>query len=348
MAEDFFTSVFPTLSSGKETKILISSTPNGYNLFHKFWVDAERGLNGFKHQRFDWWCHPDRDQAWADEQKAVLGELKYTQEVLMNFLGSSMTLFTGATLSSFSADTPMVQYGEGQYAGLKLYQKPVTDRKYVMTVDVSRGRHLDYSAFTVFDISDYPHKIVSVYKNNAIAPLQLAALVFEVSKKYNDAYILVEINDVGAQVAEELFYSYEVENMFWTKGGDTLGKKGSDPYPGIRTTTKTKRMGCANLKDIVEKQQLIINDLDMIQEAAVFIQSKTGSYQADEGAHDDLMMTLVLFAWMCTQSWFADLTDKSMRNQMYLDAAKRIEEDLCMDFYYDDGIQEPEAAGFGF
>jgi hypothetical protein len=335
IADEFFTSMFPTLSSGKETKLIISSTPNGYNHFHKIWSEAEKGINGFAHVRCDWWEHPDRDENWAEEQRQALGEIKYQQEVCVSFLGSSMTLLDGATLARLTYDVPLKDYGEGDYAGLKVYASPQDNHSYVMTVDVSRGRHLDYSAFTIFDVTEYPHRIACTFYNNTVAPLMYAGIIYQVAKQYNEAYLLIEINDIGAQVAEELYNAYEYENMFWTKAGDKLGEAGADPYPGIRTTKKTKTIGCANLKDIVEKNQLIINDYTMIKELAVFIQNRTGSYAADEGQHDDSVMTLVLFAWLCVQPWFCDLTDKSMRNKMYENLIHKMEEDLLVGGFSD-------------
>lgn len=348
-AEEFFTSVFPTLSSGKETKILISSTPNGFNMFHKLWNDAEKGKNGFIAQRFNWWDHPDRNQKWADEQKAVLGELKFAQEVLCTFLGSSRTLLNTDTQANLSASDPIRWYKDGMYAGMKIYQNPIKSRKYTMTVDVSRGRHLDYSTFMVFDVTEYPHRIVASYRNNQVAPLMYAALLHKVAMEYNEAYVLVEINDAGSQVAEELYYTFEYENLYWTKAGATLGQKGTDPYPGIRTTKKTKRIGCNNLKDIIEKQQLIVDDADAISEFRTFIQNNAGNYEADEGFHDDMVACLWLFAWLVTQSWFVDLMDKNIKDAMYSGIVADMEND-CLTIEYVNGLEDyeqesPEQAG---
>ena len=336
VAEDFFTSVYPTISSGKDTKILISSTPNGFNMFHKFWVDAEKGTNGFIPQRFDWWEHPERDQKWADEQLAVLGELKYNQEVLMTFNGSSKSLLSGQTLARLAYINPIKEF-DGQEKGLKIYRWPEKHRKYVMTVDVSRGRHLDYSTFTVFDITEYPHRIAATYRNNEISPMLYASMIHNVAMKYNEAYTLIEINDVGAQVADILWHELEYEAMFWTKGGDELGKTGSDPYPGIRTTKKTKRIGCSNAKDIIDNQQLIVDDYEMIHEFSTFVQTDSGSYEADPGAnaHDDVVMTVVLYAWMATQSWFRDLTDSDLRIKMHEDHVRQMEDTLAMPMFND-------------
>lgn len=341
LAEEFFTSVYPTISSSKDSKIIITSTPHGYNMFHKFWVEAENGVNGFFPVKVEWTEMPGRTQEWYDDQKKVLGELKAAQELDCTFLGSATTLLTGGTLASLVHSIPLKEYND-QYKGLKVYKHPQKERKYTMTVDVSRGRHLDASAFMVFDVSEYPHRIVATFNNKEIAPLMYAGIIYQIAKQYNEAYILVEINDVGAQVADELYYTYEYENLYWTKSGDQLGKKGADPYPGIRTTKSTKRIGCANLKDVVEKQQLIIDDFQTIQELSTFIQSKTGSYEADEGMHDDMCMCLVLFAWLISQPWFKDLYDRDIRNQMYLNTIKQMEEDLMMPEYSDGNEYYPE------
>jgi hypothetical protein len=336
LAEDFFTSVYPTISSSLESKIIITSTPHGMNMFHKFWSEAVKGTNGFTPVKVEWTEMPGRDINWYNSQKEVLGELKAAQELDCQFLGSSLTLLSGATLSTLTYDTPIKEYTD-QYKGLKIYANPVKDRNYVMTVDTSRGRHLDSSAFMVFDITEYPHRIVASYNNNEVSPLFYAAIVHRLSMIYNEAYTLVEINDIGAQVADELYHTFEMENLFWSKGGDQLGKKGADPYPGIRTTTKTKRIGCANLKDIIDKQQLIVNDFQSIQELSTFIQSKSGSYAADEGYHDDMVATLFLFAWLVAQPWFSELTDKNMRNQMYTNAVQQMEDDICLGMEFSDG-----------
>jgi len=238
-----------------------------------------------------------------------------------------------------SFDVPIKTYA-GEFSGLLVYKTPVPNRQYIMTVDVSRGRHLDSSAFTLFDVTEYPHRIVATYNNNEVAPLMFAAIINSMHKNYNDAYILIEINDIGGQVADELYYTYEVEEMFWTKSGDQLGKKGADPYPGIRTTKKTKRIGCANIKDVIEKEQLVVNDAVMIQQRSTFVQSDSGSYEADEGFHDDLVMTLVLYGWLVTQTWFNDLTNKNMRNQMYEHKLSAIEDALTPFGFYDDGTTD--------
>lgn len=334
-ADDFFTAVYPTITAGgknSKTKVFMTSTPNGYNHFHKFWVEAHKeGIewNGFTPLRVHWYESPGRDQAWYDEQKAVLGELKAAQELDAEFLGSSKTLLTGSTLARLSHETPLKVYTD-QYKGLKVYAMPEKNRVYSMSVDVSRGRHLDNSAFVVFDITTYPHTIAAVYMNNEVPPLLYSSIIHTIARSYNNAYVLVEINDIGGQVADTLWNELEYENMHWTKAGEILGKSGSDPYPGIRTTKKTKRIGCANLKDMIDNNQLIVNDYDMIHELSTFVQSSTGSYEADEGFHDDVVMCAVLHAWMVSQIWFNELTDSNLRLKMHSDHIQEMEDQLCM------------------
>jgi hypothetical protein len=350
LAEEFFTSVYPTIISSKESKIILTSTPNGFNHFYKFWNEAEKGVNGFYPIRVTWQEMPDRDIKWYNEQVKVLGELKAAQEIDVSFLGSSRQLLTSATMNTLSASIPLSEFGDGQYKGLKIYKQPEDEHIYTMSVDVSRGRHLDSSAFMIFDVTTYPHKIVCSYNNPNIAPLMYAGFVHDLAKRYNDAYILVEINDIGAQVAEELYHTYEYENLYWTKSGDELGKKGSDPYPGVRTTKKTKRIGCANLKDIIEKQQLIVDDLQAIQELSTFVQNDAGTWEADEGFHDDAVTCLWLHAWVIMQPWFIDLTDKSMRDKLYQNLEKQLEDELLPFFVQDAArdrfdVETPEDLG---
>jgi hypothetical protein len=254
------------------------------------------------------------------------------------FLGSSMQLLTPSTLSRLSYDIPIKEYTD-QYSGLKIYATPKEKHSYVMTVDVSRGRHLDASAFWVVDVTAQPYRIAATYNNNEISPLMYATLLHRIAVNYNDAYVLIEINDVGAQVAESLYYDFEYDSMFWTKSGDQVGKKGADPYPGIRTTKKTKRIGCANLKDLIEKNNLIINDELTIKQLSTFIQSKSGSYEADEGFNDDMVACGFLFAWLCAQPWFKDLTDQDMRMQMYSTILEEIEQDLLPTFGFSNGLE---------
>lgn len=333
LAEAFFTAVYPTISVDKNSKIMITSTPNGFNHFHKFWVEAEKtsrgepGGNGFYPLRIYWHETPGRDQKWYEDQVLALGELKAAQEIDAEFMGSSRQLLSAKAMNNFTFETPIKEFTDN-YKGLRIYRAPIKGHSYVTTVDTSRGRHLDDSAFIVFDITDYPHTIAAVFNNNEISPLMYSGVVHQISKNYNEAYILVETNDVGSQVAEDIWFSFEYENMFWTKG-NLLGKVGN-PYPGLRTTTKTKRIGCANTKDIIEKNQLLINDQQIISQFSTFVQSSNSSYAADKGFKDDLVMCVVMFGWLCSQPWFIELSDKNVKNQMYSSVIEQMKDDLVL------------------
>jgi len=346
MAEAFFTAVYPTITAGKESKVFMTSTPNGFNHFYKFWNEAERGLNGFFHLRVHWYETPGRDQEWYETQKSVLGELKAAQELDAEFLGSSRQLLTAATMSRLTYSTPTREHTNDAYKGLKVYADPIKTNSYVMTVDVSRGRHLDASAFIVWDVSQYPFTIAATFNNNEVSPMMYTNIIQRIARIYNEAYILVEINDVGAQVANDLYFEFEYENQFWTKSGDQLGKKGADPYPGIRTTKKTKRIGCANLKDMIEKNQILINDYEFVTQLSTFVQSDSGSYEADDGFHDDMVMCGVLFAWLLTQPWFRDLSDEDVRLKMYEKSIAAIEDDLVPFGFMNDGQYDEENVEF--
>lgn len=346
-ADDFFTSVYPTITASTESKVIMTSTPNGFNHFYKFWNDAQKGINNFVPVRCYWHEMPGRDQTWYDTQRSILGEIKAAQELDAEFLGSSRQLLNPSVMNRLSYLVPIKEY-DGEYTGLKIYESPTKEDSYVITVDVSRGRHLDYSAFVVWKISKYPFSIVATYNNNEISPMMYTNIIQKIGRNYNEAYLLVEINDVGAQVANDLFYEFEYENMFWTKSGDTLGRKGADPFPGIRTTKKTKRVGCANLKDVIEKQQILITDYWFINQLSTFVQSDSGSYQADDGFFDDVVMCGVLFGWLITQPWFKDLTNKDIRLKMYEQSVHQIEEDLVPFGFYSNGLEEEDRFQEGY
>lgn len=307
--DEFFASVFPTISSGETTKILFTSTPNGLNHFYKTCEGAKQDLNGYQYVEVPWQRVPGRDAAW---QKETLGAMdfdmeKFAQEFECAFLGSSGTLISGAALKSLVSKVPLTQSD-----GLTQYYKPEPNHKYVIVADVSRGKGLDYSAFQVVDVTGMPYQQVCVFKNNMITPLDYAGVINGVSKLYNSATILVEINDVGAQVVDSLHYDYESELIIYTENAGARGKRISGGFGnaerGIRTTKTVKAIGCSMLKLLVEQHQLIINDHDTIYELSRFSKKGT-SYEAEPGANDDLVMCMVLFAWMSDQQYFKDLTD---------------------------------------
>ena len=335
VAEEFFTSTYPTIMAGETTKVLLTSTPLGYNHFWKYWNDAVEGRNGFIPLQVPYWKIPGRDEKWAAEQKAVLGELKFNQEVLCVFLGSSNTLISADAIGKMSS----IPYTHSK-DGLDILEDPIPMHLYFTTVDTSRGVGGDYSAFTVVDTTAFPFKVVAKYRDNKISPLLYPTIVQKVSKDYNNAYILVEINDIGQQVADIIHNDLEYENMIWVgsdaRYGQVLSSSGRNSVLGLRTTKQVKRIGCATLKSLVEENKLLVFDKDIISEFSTFIEH-TGTFQADEGYHDDLTMTLVLFAWATNDIMFKDLMNSSNREALYSNQIKNIEDELTPFGYINDG-----------
>ncbi len=331
IAEEFFTSVYPTISSGTTSKILISSTPNGMNHFYRMWTEATENQNGFKFVEANWRQVPGRDQKWADEQRRVLGDEKFLQEMECEFMGSAGTLLSAPALKSLAFVTP-IHLSEN---GIKIYKAPEKNRNYVIVADTSRGKGLDYSAFSVIDVTELPYRQVCTYKDNNISPLVYPSVIKRIGDYYNQAYVLVEINDNGQQIVDSLFEDYEYENILSTV--DIKGKVsitwgyGNKSYRGIRTTKSVKRLGCSLMKNLIEGQKLIIQDFDTISELSTFV-AKGTSYESEEGSHDDLVMTLVLFSWMTNQQFFADLTNTDVRAKLHEEQMKQIEEEQLPSF----------------
>ena len=338
IAEDFFTSVYPTISAGETTKILLSSTPLGYNHFWKFWHDAEQKNNDFIPLFIPYWKIPGRDEKWAEEQKRQLGELKFNQEVLCTFLGSSLTLVRADVIAKLSPST--YKYSKD---GLDIIEEPVKGHNYVLVADTSRGVGGDYSSFVIVDISEIPYRQVAKYRDNKISPMLYPSVIYKVAKDYNEAYVLIEIN-VSDQVASILYSELEYENILFVNRG-SLGQSvsggfgGGKAQLGVLTDKKVKRLGCMNFKSMVEENKLLVQDIDTIAEISTFIEHK-GSYAADEGYHDDLVMPLVLFGWLATNPYFKELNDVNIRQIMYEQHIKQIEEDLTPFGSITDGVSE--------
>jgi hypothetical protein len=348
VAEEFFTSTYPTIMAGETTKVLLSSTPLGYNHFWKFWNDSEQGINDFVNLFIHYTEIPGRDERWAAEQKGVLGDVKFSQEVLCSFLGSSYTLLDADTLSRMSPRKPI--YSKD---GLDILEEPIRAIKgddgkitqpehvYALIVDTSRGVEGDYSAFVVIDITANPYQIVAKFRDNKIAPLLYPTVIHTVAKNYNNAWTLVEINDNGQQIADILHHELEYEQILYVnrgKNGQVVsgGFGGGSSANGVRTDKKIKRVGCSQLKTLIETNRMQIFDADIISEFSTFIESK-GSYAADEGYHDDLVMPLVLFGWLTTNPYFKELTDVNLRETIFETQINRIEEELTPFGFIEDG-----------
>lgn len=342
--EEFFTSTYPTISSGKTTKIVMTSTPIGYNHFWKFWSEAEKGINGFVPLRVHYWDHPKRDKAWADEQLRILGQLKFNQEILCEFLGSSNTLIRSDVVGAMAASKPIYSKdGFDVFEGPLKRTETQKAHSYVIVVDPSKGIGNDSSAFSVFDISESPYRVVAKYKSNEIAPLLFPSVIYKYAHDYNEAWVLFEIN-VSEQIPHIMYYELEYENILFVARGRTgqavsAGFGGASFALGVTTDKKVKRIGCQNLKALLEENQLLVSDADTIHEISTFVQVKD-SYAADDGYHDDLVMTLVLFAWLTTQDFFKDLVDIDMRKVIYQKRIDLLEEDVVPIGFYNNGIPE--------
>ena len=343
IADEFIRSVYPTISSGKETKVIIVSTPNGFNMFYKYWNDAENGTNDFVPFKVHWTAVPDRDKKWKNKIESTIGSDAFRQEYEAEFLGSSNTLVSYEKLQEFSYDNPLYTKSD-----VDVFEEVISTHSYIITVDVARGQGMDYSAFTVFDITEIPYKIVAKYRSNVVAPLVFPNIINIIGKKYNDAYILIEVNDIGSQVSDVLHHDLEYENLFSTawygRHGQQLsgfvgGKR--DSQFGVRTTKSMKKIGCSNLKALIEDDKLLIPDYDIISELTTFV-SKADSFSAEEGANDDLVMTLVLFAWLVDQQYFKELSSQNIRDNLYKNQLSELD-DLTTPFgIIDNGLNQQE------
>ena len=330
LADDFIASVFPTLSSSESSKLIIVSTPNGLNHYHKLWVEAEQGINDFVPITGHWSEHPGRSQEWADAQRRKLGDVRYMQEIECQFAGSSYTLVDGTKLANLPISQPIHETDQ-----LEVFAAPEKDHSYVMTVDVSRGRHLDYSAFTVFDVTEMPYKVVATFKDNTISTLEYPHLVYNTARQYNNAFVLIEVNDLGEEVSNTIWYEYEYENLYFTDKDRLTEARG---YPGVRTTKKVKSVGCSVLKELIEKDQLIVNSHKIIEELGVFVLKRT-SYAADDTSiNDDLCTTLWLFAWLTKQDIFQETTNNNLRKTLADKKNAYIDSTMTPYGFYDNGI----------
>ena len=359
VAEEFFSSVYPTITSGQSTKVLMVSTPNGLNMFYHYWRGAtrEEGQEG-KNEYIPIEVHwrqvpiypggPCRDDKWREETVANTNEQQFQSEFECDFIGSQHTLISSHKLKSLAWVKPIITHKEG----LDIYEEPKEGHIYVCCVDTSRGQGLDYSAFTVIDFSAMPYKIVAKYRNNIISPMVYPTAIKRVCEQYNDSYCLVEINDIGSQVADVLYTDLEYANVIQvsTKGrkGQTVsggfGSGGS--FLGVKTTSYVKKLGCSVLKSLLEEDKLIVEDADTINELITFV-AKRNSFEADDGHTDDLVMTLVLFSWLSRQEYFMNITNVDIRTSIYEDKIAELEEDMSPFGFINDGSEENESVWDG-
>jgi len=342
IAESFFASVYPTITSGTKTKVIIISTPQGMNHFYKMWQDAVAGRNGYTYHEVHWSQVPGRDAKWKEQTIKNTSQRQFTQEFECEFLGSVDTLISAAKLKALVFEEPITRN-----KGLDVYEKPKEKSEYLMTVDVSRGIGGDYSAFIVYDITTVPYRIVAKYRNNEIKPMLFPSVINDVARGYNNAWVLCEVNDIGDQVASILNFDLEYPNVLMCamrgRAGQIVGQgfSGNKTQLGVKMSVTVKKVGCANLKQIVEDDKLIFNDYDIINELTTFIQKKQ-SFEADDGFHDDLVMCMVIFAWLVQQDYFKEMTDNDIRQRIYDEQKNQIEQDMAPFGFITTGLEGDE------
>ena len=340
IADDFFASVYPTISSGQSSKVIIVSTPRGMNHFYRMWHDAEKGKNEYVPTDVHWSEVPGRDDAWKEQTISNTSEQQFKVEFECEFLGSVGTLVNPAKLKSLAYNDPIKRHNS-----LDIYENPIEDHNYLITVDVARGIGNDYSAFVIFDITQFPYRIVGKYRNNEIKPMLYPSIIKDVAKAYNGAYLLVEVNDIGDQVANILHFDLEYDNILMCsmrgRNGQVVGSgfSGKKSQLGVRMTASVKKLGCSNLKTLVEDDKLLVWDYEIISELTTFIQ-KHNSFEAEEGCNDDLAMCLVIFSWLVAQDYFKEMTDNDIRKRLYEEQKNQIEQDMAPFGFLSDGLDE--------
>ena len=340
IADQFFASVYPTISSGQSTKVIIVSTPHGMNHFYRMWHDAEKGKNEYIPTDVHWSEVPGRDEKWRQQTIANTSEAQFKVEFECEFLGSVDTLIAPSKLRNLVYENPRTSN-----AGLDVYVEPEQKHDYLMTVDVARGVEKDYSAFVVVDISNFPHKVVAKYRNNEVKPMLFPSIIYDVAKSYNNAFILCEVNDIGDQVASIINYDLEYENLLMCsmrgRAGQVVGQgfSGKKTQLGVKMSKTVKKVGSLNLKTIIETDKLLFSDYNILSELTTFIQ-KNNSFEAEEGCNDDLAMCLVIYAWLVQQDYFKELTDQDVRKRLYDEQKNQIEQDMSPFGFMSDGLED--------
>lgn len=336
---EFYTSTYPVISSGKTSRVIITSTANGVgNVFHKIWEGAVQGINEFKSFRVDWWDVPGRDEEWKRQTISNTSEIQFEQEFGNSFLGSGDTLISAEYLLKFRSNP----YKKITSDGVRIYEEPKEGHSYIMTVDVAKGRGQDYSTFNVIDISTNPFKQVAVYRNNLISPILFPNIIYKYAISYNKANVVIESNDAGQVVCNGLYHDLEYENMFVESAIKSNAL-------GLTMTRKVKRIGCSSFKDLIENYKLDIVDPETIQEVSTFV-ARGQSYEASPGNHDDLVMNFILFSYFVGTSYFGELTDIDIKQLMFEQRMKEIEDDVLPFGFIDDGLDDQVKApppGYG-
>ena len=339
VADSFFASVYPTITSGKNTKVIIVSTPHGMNHFYRMWHDSERSKNEYIPTDVHWSEVPGRDEKWKATTIANTSEQQFKVEFECEFLGSVNTLINPAKLKNLVYENPIKRN-----AGLDIYEDPQENHEYLLTIDVARGIGNDYSAFIVFDITQFPYKIVAKYRNNEIKPMLFPNIINDVGKGYNNAWVLIEVNDIGDQVASIMHYDLEYDNILMAamrgRAGQVVGTgfSGKKSQLGVRMTAAVKKLGCSNLKTMMEDDKLLTTDYEIISELTTFAQ-KGNSFEAEEGCNDDLAMCLVIFSWLVAQDYFKEMTENDVRKRIYEEQRNQIEQDMAPFGFIETGFE---------
>ena len=340
VAEQFFSSVYPTISSGKTTKVMIVSTPHGMNMFYKLWTDAEERRNSYIPIEVHWSEVPGRDDKWKKETIANTSEQQFQTEFECEFLGSIDTLISPHKLRTLAYKTPVQSN-----AGLDVYEQPQKDHTYFMCADVSRGTKNDYSAYVVFDVTKVPYRVVAKFKDNEVKPMMFPQKIYHVARAYNQAFVLIEVNDIGEQVANAMQFDMEYDNLVMAsmrgRAGQVMGGgfSGGKAQLGVRTTKAVKKIGCSNLKQLLETDKIIVEDFDCINELSTII-VKGSSFEADDGCNDDLVACMFIFGWATDQTYFKELTNNDIREQMFKEQQDQLEQDMAPFGFVVNGLED--------
>ena len=346
IAEQFFSSVFPTISSGKSTKMVIVSTPHGMNMYYKLWSDSINKLNDYIPVEVHWSEVPGRDEKWREETIRNTSKEQFASEFECEFLGSIDTLISPSKIKVIPYIRPIQSQG-----GLDIFERPDKNKMYVCTVDVARGITKDYSAFIIFDVTQMPYRIVAKYRNNEIKPLVFPNIIEQTCKAFNRAHTLIEVNDLGGQISDAIHFDLEYENVLMTtqrgRAGQVLGTgfSGRGSQLGVRMTKQIKKIGCSNLKTIIESDKLIINDFNIIEEMSTFAR-RHNSWMAEDGCNDDLMTCLIIFGWLSNQTYFKELSNSDVRSKLYEEQSNIIEQDMAPFGFIDDGLNTEDTQPF--
>ena len=346
IAEQFFSSVFPTISSGKSTKMVIVSTPHGMNMYYKLWSDSINKLNDYIPVEVHWSEVPGRDEKWREETIRNTSKEQFASEFECEFLGSIDTLISPSKIKVIPYIRPIQSQG-----GLDIFERPDKNKIYVCTVDVARGITKDYSAFVIFDVTQMPYRVVAKYRNNEIKPLVFPNIIEQTCKAFNRAHTLIEVNDLGGQISDAIHFDLEYENVLMTtqrgRAGQVLGTgfSGRGSQLGVRMTKQIKKIGCSNLKTIIESDKLIINDFNIIEEMSTFAR-RHNSWMAEDGCNDDLMTCLIIFGWLSNQTYFKELSNSDVRSKLYEEQSNIIEQDMAPFGFIDDGLNTEDTQPF--